>query len=223
MEGGVKAELLDRKLQANLALFWVKYSDAQSSSSASLVPGLDPRFGTFIISCCDIKSAGFEFDMTARPADGLMLGGSLSYADWSAKKVNPILLLSNGGFYTLTYRPKWTGGLWASYQTQPLFGDAYLALRADAAWQSKSNVANNPARSLSWAPDFPIADAYWSVNARIALRDIEVGGSKVEVAVWSKNLTNAKAPTFALDLFNQLGSRNFIPARTYGVDLIFDF
>jgi hypothetical protein len=41
--------------------------------------------------------------------------------------------------------------------------------------------------------------------------------------VWSKNLTNARAPTFALNLFNTLGSRNFIPARTYGVDLIIQY
>jgi iron complex outermembrane receptor protein len=223
VEGGVKAELLNRKVRANLAVFWVKYTDSQSSSSASINPEVDDRVGTFIVPCCDIESKGFEFDITAAPADGLTLGGSLSYADYSASNVNPILLATNSGAYTLTYRPKWTGGLWAQYATQPLVGDAYLSFRADASWQSKSNVANNPARSLPWAPNFPIADAYWQVNGRIALRDLDLGGVNTELAVWSKNLTNAKAPTFALDLFNQVGSRNFIPARTYGVDFIIDF
>jgi len=223
VEGGVKAEMLNRKLRANLAVFWVKYTNSQSSSSASINPAVDDRVGTFIVPCCDIKSTGFEFDLTAAPTDGLSLGGSLAYADYSISNVNPILLATNSGAYTLTYRPKWTGGLWGQYDTQPLVGDAYLSFRADASWQSKSNVANNPARSLVWAPNFPIAKAYWQVNARAALRDIEIGGAKTEIAVWSKNLTNAKAPTFALDLFNQIGSRNFIPARTYGVDLIVEF
>jgi iron complex outermembrane receptor protein len=223
VEGGIKSELLDHKLRANLAVYWAKYDDAQSSSSASLVPGLDPRIGTFVITAGDITSKGFEFELTAAPVRGVTLGGSLSFADWKITNVNPILLASNGGAYTLTYRPKWTAGLWGEYDTQPLFGDAYLALRADAAWQSKSNVDNNPARSAIWAPNFPYAQPYWQVNARLSLRDVKLGGAKAEIAVWSKNLTDAKAPTFALDLFNQLASLNYIPARTYGADLTIEF
>jgi len=222
-EGGIKTQFLNRKVQANLAVFWVKYTDAQSSSSASLRTDVDDRVGTFIQDCCDIESVGFEFDMTAAPADGLTVGGSLSYADHKFSNVAQALLDTNGGVYSLTLRPKWTGGVWGSYETQPLVGNAYLSFRADAVWQSDSNATANPARAALWAPDFPISKAYWEVNARVALRDIEVGGSTAELAVWSKNLTNAKAMTFALSLFNQIGSRNFIRGRSYGVDVILDF
>jgi iron complex outermembrane recepter protein len=132
VEGGIKADLLNGRLRTNLALYWAKYKDAQSSSSATLVPGLDPRIGTFIISCCDIESKGFELDVTALPVEGLTLGGSLSYSDWSVSNVAPILLAQNSGAYTLTYRPKWTAGLWGQYQSDPVIGEAYLSLRADA-------------------------------------------------------------------------------------------
>ena len=107
--------------------------------------------------------------------------------------------------------------------TRPIIGDAYLALRMDAAWQSDSFVDPNVQRALLWAPTFPIAKAYWQVNGRLALRNLSIGGAKVDIAVWAKNLTDARAPTFALDLFNQVASRNFIPARTYGLDLSFNF
>jgi iron complex outermembrane receptor protein len=61
------------------------------------------------------------------------------------------------------------------------------------------------------------------VNARLSLRDVKIGGAKAEFAVWSKNLTDARAPTFGLDLFNQVASLNYIPARTYGGDLTIEF
>lgn len=224
LEGGIKTELLDRKLRANLAVFTVKYTNSQSSSSATLLGGLiDPRTGTLVISCCDVKSSGFEFDLDAAPVQGLRLGGSLAYADWSVKNVNALLLASNGGAYTLTYKPKWTAGLSGSYQTRPLIGDAYAALRLDAAWQSRSNVDGNPARSIIWAPTFPYAEPYWTVNGRLSLKNLAIGGAKAELAVWSKNMTDARAPTFALNLFNQIAARDFIPARTYGLDLLIEF
>lgn len=223
LEGGIKAQFLNRKVQANLAVFWVKYTDAQSSSSAALNTEIDDRVGTFIQDCCDIKSYGFEFDFTANPTDGLTLGGSLAYADLKLSNIDPILLLTNGGSYSATLRPKWTGGVWGRYETQPISGNAYLAFSADAVWQSKSDATANPSRALLWAPNFPIAKAYWLVNARVALRDIDIGGATAELGVWSKNLTNARNMTFALSLFNQIGSRNFIAARSYGVDVILDF
>jgi iron complex outermembrane receptor protein len=223
LEGGIKAQFLNRKVQANLALFWVKYTDAQSSASGSFRTDIDSRIGTFIQDCCDIKSVGFELEVTTAPTDGLLIGGQLSYADTKFSNVAPALINSNGGSYSLTLRPEWTGGIWSSYETQPLVGNAYLTFRADAVWQGNSNATANPARAAIWAPNFPYAKAYWEVNARVALRDIDIGGAKAELAVWSKNLTNAKAPTFALSLFNQIGSRNFIRARSYGLDVSFDF
>ncbi|MDG2002285.1 MAG: TonB-dependent receptor [Novosphingobium sp.] len=223
LEGGIKAQFLNNKVQANLAVFWVKYTDAQSSASGSFRTDVDSRIGTFIQDCCDIKSVGFEFDFTAVPADGVTVGGSLSYADTKFSNVAPALLASNGGAYSLTLRPEWTGGIWGSYETQPLIGNAYLTFRADGIYQGKNDATANPSRSAVWAPNFPIAKAYWLVNGRVALRDIDVGGAKAEIGLWGKNLTNARNMTFALALFNQIASRNFIRSRSYGVDVILDF
>jgi iron complex outermembrane receptor protein len=223
VEGGVKANLFDRKVQANLAVYWAQYKNFQAPQSATLLDEVPNEIGSFIISAGTIKTKGFEFDLTAAPARGLTVGGSLGYSDTDISDVDPILLSASAGTYLLTYRPKWTGALWGQYNTDPLFGEAFASFRLDASWQSKSLQDSNPARSIGWAPDFPYLDPYWVVNGRVSLRDVGIGGAKAEVGFWVKNLNNARASTFALNLFNTLATANFIPARTYGIDLILEY
>jgi iron complex outermembrane recepter protein len=222
-EGGVKADLFNRKLQANLAVYWAQYKNFQAPQSAALLPGVDPRIGSFIISAGTVRTHGFEFDFTASPVRGLRMGGSLSYSDTSISDVDPILLTSSGGRYELTYRPKWTGSAWGQYETPPLWGEAFASFRLDASYQSRAFQDPNPDRSIGWAPGFPYQDAYWVVNGRAALRDIDVGGAKAEIGAWVKNLNNSGATAFGLNLFNTLATANFIPARTYGLDVIVEY
>jgi iron complex outermembrane recepter protein len=118
--------------------------------------------------------------------------------------------------------------LWAQYDSEPITSSgAYVSLRADSTWQSDMNLAQNPdllfyktiGQSIEKVP------AYWLLNGRIALRDLDIGGVKTELAVWGKNLTDEKAVAFALGILQPplLASANYIPARTYGVDLTIQF
>ncbi len=226
VEGGIKTELLDRKIRANLAVYSVEYKNQQSSASATLIPGFNPLIGTFLISCCSVKSKGFEFDLAAAPARGVTFGGSLGYSDTfisDPSSVNPLLISSQGGRYELTQRPKWTGGLWGQYESSPLWNEAYVSLRFDGVYQSKMLIEPNPVRALPFAPNFPVQPGYWIVNGRLALRDIELGGAKAEIAAWGKNINNSRASNTGLNLFNTLVSRNYVPARTYGLDLSVQF
>jgi len=172
-----------------------------------------------------VKAKGFEFDLAAAPTQGLSLGGSLSYTDTSYNDLNPIIVAANAGAYSpSSYRPKWNGGLWAQYDTQPLINDAYLTFRADGIWQSDMGLSQNPNAPLpSILPALIEQPSYWLVNGRVALRDLEIGGAKTELAVWGKNLTDEKAIGFALNLNQIFGSANFIPARSYGLDLTIEF
>ncbi|MEZ5742799.1 MAG: TonB-dependent receptor [Sphingomonadaceae bacterium] len=235
-EGGVKAELFDRKVRANLALYHAEYKNYQTAqSSANFGPQIaeltgDPTragsIGTLVWPLGGVKAKGFEFDLAAAPAQGFSVGGSLSYTDTSFNNLDPGIVAANGGFYgTSSYRPKWTGGLWAQYDTPPVFEDAYLTFRADGTWQSDMGLAQNPnAPFIQLVPALLEQPSYWLVNGRIALRDlINIDDKKAEVAVWGKNLTDSRAIGFALNLNQIFASANYIPARSYGVDLTIEF
>jgi len=60
------------------------------------------------------------------------------------------------------------------------------------------------------------------VNGRIALRHMKIAGADTELAIWGKNITNRKDATFALNV-GYATSLNYLPPRTFGVDLNVDF
>jgi len=245
-EAGIKSELLDGRLRASLALFWAKYTNYQSAQGAStfgstvgqllagkldpaLIPSLISNMGTFVLGQGDVKARGFEFDLTAAPVQGLTVGGNLSYTNTNYANV-PALLLGSLGIpttqpqnYRGPYRPKWTASAFAQYDTQPLFGDAYLSLRTDANFQSTMPVDANANRGI---PAFAImrdVPSYWIVNGRAALRDVSFGPLKGEIAVWGKNLFDEDKMSFGLINGGFEAAAYYIAARSYGLDLTIEF
>ena len=236
-EGGVKADLLDNRLRTSLAVYHASYKNYQAAQAANNFAAYitevtgDPTraaaLGTFVVTAGGVKAKGFELDFSAAPADGFTLGGSLGYSKVTYNNINPVILAQNGGRYLPSaFRPSWTGSLWAQYQTQPLIGDAYLSFRADGIWQSDMSISQNPDRpAYITNPNFAEVPAYWLLNSRIALRDLDLGGVKTELAAWGRNLTDEGAIMFPGDYsaFTGIGVANFIPARSYGLDLTIRF
>jgi iron complex outermembrane recepter protein len=222
-EGGIKTDLLDHRLRSSLTIFDAKYDDLQSAQSGDNVG--HPELGTVIIDQGDLTAKGVEFEGSALPLKGLTLSASFGYTNVEFGTVNPILIAATGGAYVPTLIPKWTSDLAAQYETTPLFGDARLLLRTDANWRAKERTDANPYRAAEIPVFAPIqfSPASWVVNARAALRDIKVGPTTAEVAIWARNLNNNKSTLFPLDFLSYELASDFQPARTYGVDLIVDF
>jgi iron complex outermembrane receptor protein len=233
-EAGLKADLIDRRLRTNLALYHVTYKNFQTSQSGSNFPFLFPSppfppgfanaVGTIIVSQGGpVRAKGFELEVTAAPVRGLTTGGSLSFTDTTFEAVNPVLIAGNRGDYQPALRAKWTGGLWGQYESEPLFDDATLLLRMDGQWHSRFFAVQN---RIEIAPAFTgirsVAPS-WMINGRAALRNITLGGAKLEVAAWVKNLTQNRELTFALAQNGVFGSANYVPARTFGLDLNVEF
>jgi hypothetical protein len=61
----------------------------------------------------------------------------------------------------------------------------------------------------------------WLVNTRVALADIDLGSTKAEVALWSRNLLDNREAVQYVGL-GPVGSVIYEPARTFGVDIRFD-
>ena len=245
-EVGVKADLLEHRLRANLALFHVDYNHFQSPqgtsdpSSFALAKGIfttlyGPTIGaqlptvvsTFVIDQGKVRAQGFELELTAAPTRGLTMGTGIGYTDVKFPFVNPLVLAASGGVYRVTARPKWTVSLYGAYETQPLFGDATLQFRADMQYRSSIAFALNPATAVyadgSNAKAVLGTDGFALVNGRIALRHLKIGPADAELAVWGKNITNRKDATFSLNLGSLGTSNNFLAPRTYGIDLNVDF
>ncbi len=241
-ELGVKADMLDNKLRANLALFHVKYKHFQSPQGTSQVQSADlirllttPLFGatianqlpgfvsTFVVDGGDIRAQGAELELTAAPTRGLTMGGSLAFTDTKFTRQNPLVVATNGGSpFANTQRPKWTGTLWAAYETQPLWDDAVASFRVDGTYFGEMKTDTNQFRT---APELLVLrkrPAFWTWNGRAAIKDIDLDGVKMEVAVWGKNIFDNKSRNFEL-VQELIASANFIPARSFGLDVTFGF
>ena len=231
-EAGVKASLFDRRVQTNLAVYHVTYKHFQTAQGSSnfkaLLSNVNGRdlsnaISTFILDQGGpVKAKGVEFDVTAAPVRNVTLGGSLGYSDTKFYDVNPVLIAANGGFNEPTLRPHWTATTSAQYESEPMFGDARLLVRADANYRSKTRLDPNPARGIPAFSQVQFAPSQWIVNGRIALRNIDLGAVKTEFAIWGKNLTNNKSLNYAL-IQPFEASANYQAARTYGADLIVQF
>jgi iron complex outermembrane receptor protein len=78
-EGGIKADLFDRRVRANLTGFWLDVSDLQVLGGL-----LNPATGalTFLSrNFADYRNKGIEAELTFAPIDGLNLFANLGYQD----------------------------------------------------------------------------------------------------------------------------------------------
>lgn len=142
--------------------------------------------------------------------------------------VNPVLgVLGVPGStenFLPTLQPKWTTNLSAEYRTPPVIGDSRLAFRIDASWPDK--VRTNSYTVLYALPQYDsvkFSPARWLINTRVSLDDVQLFSGTASLAVWAKNLNNTKVITFPDILGGFVASTEFEPARTYGLDVTFNF
>jgi iron complex outermembrane receptor protein len=215
-EGGVKADWLDRRVRTNLSLFTVKYVNLQTATSGSLLTPPRNELPVVLVNSGDLRAKGFEFEGTLLPMKGLTFNAGVGYTDAQYLKVNPIIgTLDNT---KPLYRPKWTANLSGQYDTAPVHGSANLSFRLDAAFRSSELLART-APQLQNAVTSP---ARWTVNSRVALMHLPVQAGTAQVALWTRNLLDAKTPEFVTGLGFANGA-SYLPARTFGVDVTYDF
>jgi iron complex outermembrane receptor protein len=225
-EVGLKSDWLDKRLRANIALFDVFYTDLQSAQ-AGITLG-HPEVGLAIADQGDARAQGVEFESTAVPIKGVTLGAAVGYTDVFLTTVNPILgqlgvpgTVSN---FLPTLQPKWTTDLSAEYDTPPVLREARMSFRVDGSWRAKERTDSYTV--LSALPEYPsltYSPATWIVNARIALEQIKLPYGEGKIALWGRNLSDAKSTTFPDILGGFVGGTEFQAARTFGVDLIYNY
>jgi iron complex outermembrane receptor protein len=223
-EGGVKSDFLERRLRADLAVYWVKYKSLQAPVSGTSV-GL-PQVGNLQVNFGDGEAKGFEFEGTALPVKGLTLQAGVGYTDFKYLTVNPVF--GTVSTFLPVYRPKWTANLSGQYDTPPIFGKAYFSFRIDGNYRSGQRVSpylvptnQGPvlAGQIAGASFSPSA---WVVNARASLMHIPVAAGEAAVALWVKNLADDRSFDYA-GSYRFVYSTSYQEARTFGVDMTFDY
>ncbi|WP_430420400.1 TonB-dependent receptor [Phenylobacterium sp.] len=194
-ELGVKSELFERRLVANVTLFRSDIDDLQFRSFDGL------QFRTR--NNGKARQQGVEFDTMARPIPPLTLTLAGTYLDSEYLDFRGAPGLPGfGGSQDLTgqrlpYSPKWQGAVSAQYIGDMANGWSWLA-RADLSFSTKINLASS-------GDNNPDADqkGYQVLGARIAIRGPE---QRWEAAIFGQNLTDE---TFCTGIFNQPNNAAF--------------
>jgi outer membrane receptor protein involved in Fe transport len=210
-EGGIKTQLLDRRLSLNLSAFHSDYKDKQVKSKL-----IDPIFGGLdaLVNIPKSIIKGVELETSVHPLTGLTLGGSVTYLDAKLVEANGIVdtlgVTGNWNGNPIPYTSKWNAGANVNY-TFPL-GDAEAFVGGQVTYRSEttSSIGNEPILQL---PGYTLVDAQAGIN---------FAQGRYRVMLWGKNITNrfylVNVPKYADGIQRFMG----MPA-TYGITVSFKY
>ena len=216
-ELGAKAELFDRKVRLNTAVFYNNLKDLQRSQ---FLAGAGGTVST-TINAGAARYIGVEAEAAAAVTDRLTLSANFGYVDRKFTDFD-LFVPTTGQTVDISKTAKFTGSAAATLSAaaeyrQPL-DFATLTARLDYSYRSRvyystSAIVNPFHEEIS---DGPVG----LLDARATLSEMEVGGGKLAVSGWVKNLTNRVHKLWGVD-FGALGFAyaNYAEPRTWGVDV----
>lgn len=191
-EAGVKSVFADGRVQANLAIFDMKFKDLQQSA-------YDPDRRTFLTrNAARASSKGAELDVEWLALDDLQLSANVAYLDAKfdnypgapclatetlaqCNSADPASLAAhNVKGLPLQFAPKWSGNVGARY-THDLMNDLRLTANVNALFRSKYYVADG------YSPIWGLQDAWVKWDARIQVGPAD---DHWHVALVGRNLTD---------------------------------
>lgn len=212
-EVGVKSQLFDNRVRLNLSAYYSDYRDLQTTNFTNGVQ-------TFS-NAGKAKILGFEAETDLIIADGLKLSGSLGYANLDYKQF--IL----GGVdvadeASTPYVSKWTGRAAAEYTSPELSVGGNIAARVEGRWRSRYSISAVPVRNGAGVIDAALdphrfVKAYWLVDGRLGLANLDLGGSTVSISAFGQNIFNKRYNPFGAAAISLITM--FDRGRTYGVEM----
>jgi len=211
-EAGVKAPLLDRRVDISLAAFYYDYSDKQLRGRLP-----DPVFGTLdgLVQIPKSSIKGAEVSILVRPVEGVRLSLGATYIETKIKEFqgyDAFAVLRNFSGQKFPYAPKLTlvaDGEYKFAVSDSVKGYAGASLTYNS--KTTSALANTATQYVQADSRFDIK-AYGIVDLRAG---IEVPDSNVRVGVYVRNLGNTYYWTNVLDNLASIVRFTGMP-RTYG-------
>lgn len=217
-EAGAKLDLLDRRLRVNAAVFYSKYDDLQVPQFAAGSGGAS----TLLVNAGAASFKGVELEVTARPTRGLTLSGALGYTDPTYKRFlfrdpNTNQLSDIADTARFPNVAKFNSNVAAEYEFEPM---SFGQIQARVSYAYRSHVyfyPNDAVNPFQQAVDSPATN---SVDARLALTDIPIGGTaRAEIALTGENLLNEDQVLYGID-FGSLGfgGKFYSEPRRFGIE-----
>ena len=215
-EVGIKSRLADGKVILNLAGFWDEHKDIQLSVFTA-----KSAASSIVTNAAKARIRGLELEAIVKPIPALTINGSLAVLESKYKSyMDGGVDVSNNRAFPHT--PKFTASMGVNWDV--ISGD----------WGKFSLIGDlNHVSKYYTFPYALVGDPYTTqvagntqskgrtmINLRAALADLSVGGAKLDVSAWVKNLTKqANAQNF-IDFgpgFGGLTLAYFPDPRTYGL------
>jgi len=209
-EVGAKADLFDRHLRLNLALFYNDYKNMQVTQNLTY---LDGRNSASIRNAGGAKTKGVELEATLVPVEGITLNGSVAYLDAYYTKYDTFVLDAAGQTVAVSYAgnrlmnsPKWNTNVGFTIQ-QPLGGGTVTATGNYSYTSSKFTAFTGRPTELVESIDLANASLSWSPD-----------GERWSIGAWSRNLFNEKYYGQKLNLVGIGTLASLGNPREYGLD-----
>lgn len=203
-ELGIKSDLLNRALRANLTLFHSQYRDIQQTIA-------DPEVQFRVANAGDATLKGFELEIAVVPDDALRFDFAVGYTDSELQDVPVTVGPINGN--RLPFNPEWTVSAAAQYDFD--FAGGTLTPRVDVRLQSDVffTAFNLP---------FEQQGDYELVNARLTYTD---PSDRFSLSAFGLNLFDVEYFTFGQNALASQGvAYNYLGRpREFGITASFDY
>ncbi len=210
-EAGFKADFLDRRLRANFAAFYTNYRDIQIAQTYFTTDQNGNQVNsTSIQNAAKARIKGFELELTALPADGVTLTGSLAYLDATYKHFDFLdgttsSIVDLSGF-RLQNAPKWAATAGINYAFSIGGGKATANASYNYTASKYLNAINDTPRSFIQPTHIVNAGLDWSPD-----------GSGFSIGLYGTNLFDKRYLASVFDAPGTIGLVNYAPPREYGV------
>jgi iron complex outermembrane receptor protein len=218
-EAGFKADLFDRHVRLNGAVYQTDSTDLQVV-----------QFGALTSQQLNAAARyrGFELEATVTPVEGLTLTGSVGHVDPHFKQLflpNASGVLTNyASIAQFNYVPHWTGNAGLEYRVPPSsYGE--WSIRLDYAYVSNVHFVPTNLPNINPFADAVAADAYGIFNGRINLSEIPLGKSSAQVSLYGENIFDKHYRVAGVEYGPSIGfgAVSFGRPATYGIELKADF
>lgn len=217
-EIGAKTSWMERRLQLNVAAFYMDYEDLQVRTTCI---DCGPFPVLILGNAAAATSKGFELELSALATDNLLIAAGVGYSDatydtFEGVTNNRTRMLEDASGNHIPVAPKWT--LNVTVQHQARLADGTLTSRLDYSYlddrYSIQGVLND---SYSFLPSQSL------LNARLSYGPHNGNWS---LSAWARNLTDNKSLIYA-NFRSAFGSRGGVgmyqEPRTYGISLDYRF
>ena len=216
-ELGYKSEWWERRVRANLALFWNEYDDKQEEIVVPAGPPLGQQ--TLVENASKARTRGVELELTVMPFDGLSIRQSFGYLDASFTGGDFNIPGSDisAPFSELQLRraPRFQYGIFGDYQRE--IGSGVGHFHIDWRW-----IDDYETTFLNF--DFSRVAAHGLLNSAVSYT-LPAGpeGMEWRVMAFGRNLTNEEYIATGLEVGGLFAFGGLGPARTWGLEIGFTY